>query len=91
MCETFNGKEHQLLFTYPINTIENGISRHVFEKSVVVNADRRVQYEVFCMLVNVNGTCLPKVIHGIETIPQILKNFQKMRIYVKVSHQWGFL
>ena len=32
------------------------------------------------MLVNVNGTCLPKVIHDIETIPQIFKNFQKMRI-----------
>ena len=52
--------------------------RHIFEKSVIMNADGNIQYEVYSLPVNVEKICLPKIIHDIDSISQILQNFKNM-------------
>lgn len=71
----------KLLFNYVISIANGNTCKHIFEKCVIITADRKVQYEVYSKPVNISDyPSLPNFLDDIKNIPEILKIFQRMLI-----------
>ena len=72
--------EDSLIFTYVVENNVDDINKHVFEKTVLINSKRKINYEIYSTPVSIDNVKLPRVLEDVLQIPNILKNFKNMKI-----------
>lgn len=69
-----------LIFTYAVKHEDSGMEKHVFEESIIVKASRQITYECYSTPVDIQENIVPRTLHKISMLPDILKKFKDLRM-----------